>query len=313
MDIIMKKSVLALATLGLLAVGCSNDNDGLDEVDALSSKITFTTQKAIGETITLNIDAKPSHKGSIWIDLNGNGIREKGEKVGEFDEDVKYEVQVQTISVYGFVEDFECDGNFIVDLDVSRCLSLEELDCSNNLLTELKLNNNARLTDLDCSHNDLTALDLSKNVHLDDLDLQYNKLKVLDLTSNIVLEELEANNNELTAIDLSENLQLKSLDLAFNKLNSIDLSRNPKLETLNLSANQFKALNLALNSQLKRVSVYANFIDEVEMTKLIESMPSRLIIHNALFMPVRKSNEYNVFTPVHKAMALAKNWKVVEL
>lgn len=47
-------------------------------------KITFTTTKNSGETITLLIDAADEDKKDVWIDLNNNGKRDEGEEVTNF-------------------------------------------------------------------------------------------------------------------------------------------------------------------------------------------------------------------------------------
>ena len=77
--------------------------------------IKITTDKKIGETITLNIIAN----GDITIE----GLK------GIYDpaEDVSYEIQSQEITFTGPITDFNANGCGITDIDLSRALSLEWL------------------------------------------------------------------------------------------------------------------------------------------------------------------------------------------
>ena len=92
-----------------------------------SEVIKITTDKKIGETITLNIIAN----GDITIE----GLK------GIYDpaEDVSYEVLSQEITFTGPITDFNANGCGITDIDLSRALSLEWLAINDNKIRKLNL------------------------------------------------------------------------------------------------------------------------------------------------------------------------------
>lgn len=125
----------------------------------------------------------------------------------------------------GYVTEFECDGESVVNLDVSTCTQLTRLECGNNPgMTYLYVNNCTLLTYLQCVGCDLAALDVS--------NLRY-------------LATLSAGGNALTSIDLAAAAStLVSLNVASNLLTQLDLAGCSSLVDLSCSSNQLTALNL---------------------------------------------------------------------
>lgn len=140
--------------------------------------IRLTTQKAIGETIRLNIIEYNTMGRRAWIDLNNNGKKDNGEKVditiGNYR--IDYRIMSQYITIYGNIEELNCSGSHITSLDTNNSSHhLKYLDCSRNNLTSLDVSKNVGLDVLNCGSNSLTSLDISQNKTLKDLSIYKNK------------------------------------------------------------------------------------------------------------------------------------------
>jgi len=92
-----------------------------------------------------------------------------------------------------------CANNQLIELDLSRNISLNWLNCEGNQLTALDVSRNRALTDLFCNDNRLIALDLSQNRALTGVDCRQNQLTTLDLSRNIALKYLRCGANQFTA------------------------------------------------------------------------------------------------------------------
>ena len=88
-------------------------------------------------------------------------------------------------------------------LDVSQCFKLEELNCSGNQLMELNVSNQTQLTQLDCSKNKLTELNVKQNGSLTSLICNDNQLTTLDLSQNHSLSNLNCAKNRLACLDVT--------------------------------------------------------------------------------------------------------------
>ncbi|MGB4654680.1 MAG: hypothetical protein WBH98_04530 [Bacteroidales bacterium] len=211
--------IIALIAATLLS-GCGNKQKPNTSAE-MNTKITFTTSKEVGEKIILSINADEADQSDIWIDLNNNGVKDKGEAVTEFGEEAfvetEFKLRAQTVTLYGNVTHFTCVENEITDLDVSE---------------------NPLLIDLNCNNNDLTSLDVSKNTALEALGCRSNKIASLDLSENQALEELLCGCKELTSLTLS-NPELELIDANFSSLTSLDLSACPGLQEVRILENNF--------------------------------------------------------------------------
>lgn len=128
--------------LGIFYPGC-------DYVPTVSeSKIIFTTTKATGEKVTLNI----SSSASLIID----GVKEPiatGENT--------YTLTASTVTISGDVTAFECPNNDITSLSFSDPTLLTRLYCQNNHITKLDLKNAKALTQLYAQNNNISSINLS--------------------------------------------------------------------------------------------------------------------------------------------------------
>ncbi len=260
--------------------------------------ITMTTERAVGESITLLFKAN----GSVALE----GVKE----ILQSDGSTTYQILPgQRITLRGDVTALSCGKSELTSLNVSGCPSLTQLHCWGNQLTNLDVSQNRALTDLQCHKNQLTSLDMSQNSVLALLSCGDNQLTSLDVSQNTTLENLYCNNNQLTSLDLSQNSALKWLDCNDNRLTSLDLSQNLSLYTLYCQSNRLTSLDLSHNSKLSKLSCYYNQIKGAEMTKLVNGLPQMNRRHNSTFyVVVKDSLEGNVCLKSDIAIVVDKGW-----
>lgn len=241
--------------------------------------ITFTTAKAVGETIKLRFDytgAAPTLNGLTVTSFSGT--------------EVTYTLTSQTVTITGLVSFFACTGNQITALDVSKNTALTVLICDNNQLTALNVFQNFALMHLSCSSNQLTALDVSNNTALTWLACNQNKLTTLDVSKNTKLTELNCSENQLTTLNISKNTALTNLWCSYNQLTALDLSQNRALMS---------------------VYCYGNQIKGEEITRLVKSLPDRTDKEAGEFIVVQEpAPEGNRCLKTDVAIAKGKNWIV---
>ena len=241
-----------------------------------------------------------SQKGSFpWIDLNGNGTYEEGEKLDGPNNDMALpQAGSYTVYVQDLLKLFVTEAQ-LTALDVSGCTTLTFLDCSQNQLTSLDVSKNSALETLKCQNNQITTLDVSNLTALSLLNFFYNPLTTLDasgctalkvitvndyplfqdrvtsvttLTSLNVsgctaLSKLECNNNQLTSLNVSSCPALTNLDCSGNKLTSLDVSGCVALTTLYCQNNQLASLDLSAISSLERLDCYNNSLTSLDVTR----------------------------------------------
>ena len=108
-----------------------------------------------------------------------------------------------------------CDNHKLSTLNLDIPL-LEELDCSGGALKELDLSHLPALKRLYCSYNELSDIDLKKCSNLVELGCSSNQLTELNLENCCELKSLNCEYNELVELDVSNNTKLKSLNCDYN-------------------------------------------------------------------------------------------------
>ena len=239
--------------------------------------ITFTTAKAVGETVKLAMTytgAAPTLSGLDGIPRNNKEVTYKltSQKVTITGDVTQFKcsiIQLTALDVSNntALEALECDRNQLTTLNVSKNTALKVLSCTNNQLTGLDLSHNTALTILVCYANQLTGLDLSQNTALTLLDCSNNQLPVLDLSQNSALIDLACSNNKLTALDLSQNSALTNVDCDYNKLTALNLPQNSALECLRCSNNQLTALALSQNTALTELNCSNNQLTALDLSQ----------------------------------------------
>lgn len=232
-------------------------------------RITFTTNKAAGSTVSLIIDAEAADRPGIWIDLNNNGMKDAGEEnIGFLDSSNSgfYTISSSTATVYGKVTAFSFDKGLtlpdikIKTVDASGHTTLTSLQCPNNEITELNVSGATALKYLNCTGNRITALDVSQSPALLRLQCGLNELTALDVSQNTNLERLACYNNKLTALNISgSHNKLVRIECEVNSLTALDVSQCTALNYLYCTNNQISggAMTTLVNSLVDRTGMEA--------------------------------------------------------
>ncbi|MGI6048562.1 MAG: right-handed parallel beta-helix repeat-containing protein [Petrimonas sp.] len=101
-----------------------------------TNKITFVTEKSVGETIRIALYATAENQADVWIDLNNNGVKDEGEtpdfKYAASTGLSNYVIGKQHITIYGAVYRFDCYSNNRITALETTSSSLTHLFCHNN-------------------------------------------------------------------------------------------------------------------------------------------------------------------------------------
>ena len=255
----------------------------LPQLNAQNPVITLKTSKAKGEKLLFNIYPKAS----FTIEgVKANGIDpETNKQIYILDsEDGK-------ISISGPVLFFECSGENITSLDVSKNSQLKVLDCSQNSLTSLDVSKNTNIGTLNCSNNNLSSLSISKNTVLSILKCSDNRIASLDLSKNTGLFELRCSNNKLTSLDLSKHNRLQEVHCDNNQLSSLIVSKQA--------------------TELIEVRCTQNQIQGASMDALIASLPKLNNPENPGVLAIydnSKDSEHNTCTSAQTAAIKKLGW-----
>ena len=255
----------------------------LPQLKAQNPLITLKTSKAKGEKLLFNIYPKTS----FTIEgVKANGIDpETNKQIYILDsEDGK-------ISISGPVLFFECSGENITSLDISKNSQLKVLDCSQNSLTSLDVSKNTNIGTLNCSNNNLSSLSISKNTILSILKCSDNRIASLDLSKNTGLFELRCSNNKLTSLDLSKHNRLQEVHCDNNQLSSLIVSKQA--------------------TELIEVRCTQNQIQGASMDALIASLPKLNNPENPGVLAIydnSKDSEHNTCTSAQTAAIKKLGW-----
>ena len=242
-----------------------------------SAMIRMTTQKVVGEQISLRVEAS----GAVSID----GVQEPLHTDGQYH---NYTLTAQEVVIRGEVTRFGCNQDFedekvIATLEFFQCVALTELDCNFTELESLDLSKNVALTKLSCWYNlRLKSLDVTGCIALNSLCCHRNNLTSLDLTKNVALTELcyykdgdgqkslDLSNKEQTIEELSSLPNLKKLSYHTNS-DTLDLSKLVHLTELSCCGNkQLTSLDLSKNVALTKLNCCNNEqLTSLDLSKLV--------------------------------------------
>ena len=96
-------------------------------------------------------------------------------------------------------------------------------------------------------------------------------------------------------------------------LKSLDVSNLTKLKTLLCYGNQLQSLNVSGCTELSEINCCINGINETEMGKFVESLPTRTNAGRLVAVSLDDSTEGNVITKEQVAAATAKGWAVLAI
>ena len=238
--------------------------------------ITMTTNKGVGEEISLSIEA------------NGNVTIEGVEETPQTGDGVSYyTLTSQTVTIRGDVTELDCSGNQLTNLnvsecisltklnssrneltslDVSSCISMAKLNCGINQLTSLDASGCTSLTKLECHNNQLTSLNASGCTSLTELSCSYNQLTSLDASGCTSLTKLECQDNQLTSLDASGCTALKALSIAYQNLSTLSLSGCTSLTELECHNNQLTSLDVSSCTALTSLDCSKNQLTSLELS-----------------------------------------------
>jgi hypothetical protein len=204
---------------------------------------TFITSKAVGETITIYVQAStPMTQGSNYWKYNHNGVDSAVFPNGE-----------QTITVAnangeftlipclsdgtpsGNINILNLNSNQLTSFDGNGLSSLTTLVLQSNLLTSFNGAGLSSLTDLNLYDNQLTSFDGNGLTSLNGLNLYNNQLTSFDGTGLTSLTILYLQNNQITSFDGTDLTSLQQLSLTNNLLTSLDVSPMTLLNNLHLA------------------------------------------------------------------------------
>ena len=274
---------LRLQSLVAWALSLALVTIALPQLNAQNPVITLKTSKAKGEKLLFNIYPKTS--------FTIEGVKAKG-----IDPETNKQIYILDsedgkISISGPVLFFECSGENITSLDVSKNSQLKVLDCSQNSLTSLDVSKNTNIGTLNCSNNNLSSLSISKNTVLSILKCSDNRIASLDLSKNTGLFELRCSNNKLTSLDLSKHNRLQEVHCDNNQLSSLIVSKQA--------------------TELIEVRCTQNQIQGASMDALIASLPKLNNPENPGVLAIydnSKDSEHNTCTSAQTAAIKKLGW-----
>lgn len=245
-------------------------------------RITIVT-KDIEEVMAFGYDSVKNSYSDVWLDLNGNGVQDKGEDKINGLLPSRVTPKVPVITIYGSITRLECRYSSLIAIDTSENPDLEVLNCYENQLEELdvsantalkelrcfnnklkKLTLNEHLVELDCHQNNLSQLTLNRD--LKEANCSANPLTMLDVSASLQLKSLGADNTQLTHLDVSKNTALENLYLGGGKITSIDVSKNQQLKGLSISKTKLTAIDVSHNPQLQKLDLSSNELTTVDVS-----------------------------------------------
>lgn len=259
-----------------------------EDIGKSSLAFEFTTEKAVGEYVTMSLAAYENdsevdvdfgdgqlqtfklknyispYGGSLTSALKGNTVKVYA----------KPGVQLSTIYITGqkvnsinllssyALTDIDLSNNRLEEIDLSHQFKLVKAALGRNLLKELVLSGKNTLSTLSVADNQLEKLLIDGCISMTELDCSRNQLTELDLTLKPVLSKVQAVNNKLTNVMLSSE-SLREFWLSNNQLSELNCSKAPALEKLGISGNRFKFSTLPVTN----AQVIATVQEPVDIAK----------------------------------------------
>lgn len=210
------------------------------------------------------------------------------------------------VKIYGDpskIDVFQCQGGYITDIDLSKCVNLDVLDLKHNALQSLDLTPNSKLSAIYLTDNKGTAetpikiggpknnlmiLEVDIIDHLDpDFDLKlypnlisfdaYHTLglKSVDLSNSSRLQVLSLEMTGIESIDFTGSPLLGHVNVSETRLTNLDVSMLPKLQrllcthtsgTINTDI-KLNSIDLTHNPKLFYLALQGNNLSEIDVTK----------------------------------------------
>ncbi|MEA4976436.1 MAG: T9SS type A sorting domain-containing protein [Paludibacter sp.] len=148
-------------------------------INAQTPVVSFETNKAVGESITLKLRSKTT--GTISVDW-GDGLLDAHEVTTNVNITLTKPLKGNTVKIYNDdLNNFECNSGGVTSADISRAVELVHVYLTTNSLTSLDVSANTNLQTLGIATNQITNIDLSNNQLLNNIYIQNNQFDACSL------------------------------------------------------------------------------------------------------------------------------------
>lgn len=298
------------SALDVVTLKKDNGNTQSLEQEGTQPTITFTTNKNVGEEITLEFKTA---EGTTVEDITVEGATfvKDGQTTSEGLTVKTYALTAQTVKILGDLTSLYCERNGITSIDLSHS-KLVNLYCGQNSITELNTNGNNNLSTLSCGNNQLTALDVSTNSELTYLNCNYNKISTLNLPQNNKLSLLACAYNNLKELNVSNFNELVDLSCSRNELEKLTIKNNPKLYRVRFFNTKISQLDFSNNPKLATLETFSNNLSLAQMQQLVNNLPTidTSAGKKGKLVVVPTLNGSKNFSNQLKDLAVSKGWEV---
>ena len=298
------------SALDVVTLKKDNGNTQSLEQEGTQPTITFTTNKNVGEEITLEFKTA---EGTTVEDITVEGATfvKDGQTTSEGLTVKTYALTAQTVKILGDLTSLYCERNGITSIDLSHS-KLVNLYCGQNSITELNTNGNNNLSTLNCENNQLTALDVSTNSELTYLNCNYNKISTLNLPQNNKLSLLACAYNNLKELNVSNFNELVDLSCSRNELEKLTIKNNPKLYRVRFFNTKISQLDFSNNPKLATLETFSNNLSLAQMQQLVNNLPTidTSAGKKGKLVVVPTLNGSKNFSNQLKDLAVSKGWEV---
>ena len=168
-------------------------------------RVTLTTDLPAGSSLGI---AFVPHDETVWVDVNGNGICDRGEgNIGKTN--IMIVVLVKpSVTIYGPIDAIRFGGLDLAGLEVSKMPKLKEIQCFNNRIDHLDLSGSTGLQTLFCFQNKITSLDLSACKEINDIRCFYNQIGLVIALDTTIPEEKNVCSVDAVKVALDKNWEV---------------------------------------------------------------------------------------------------------
>ncbi len=160
--------------------------------------------------------------------------------------------------------------DFIEELDLSNCKSLETVVCDNNMrLTKITLTNCSTLRTFECAYNtELTSIDFTGCSNMTKVELNENGLAKVKLTVLTALKNLYLNESGITSVNLGKLGKLQDVICVGENITQLNVNNCKSLKTLRVESNNLSNLKINGCSAIKELTVVGGELTEIGVGKL---------------------------------------------
>lgn len=207
---------------------------------------------------------------------------------------------IKGVEYFYNLENLNCRGHKIKEIDLSRNTKLKVLNLWGNNIKEIDLSKNVNLIELNCFDNKLTGIDLKNNSKLEKVEISF-LLGVLDLSNSASLKELDARgitylnvegctalknlHAETDEINVTNCIELEILSSCNSTFSEIDISSCKNLKYLYLGSKKLKKLDVSQNKELLIISC-----DDSECLNELDLINNDKLTDLQLSIPLKKIN-----------------------